>query len=62
MSDALLRFTVAEDRRLEIAPEMVTLLRSYAQHGADDLEAGGLPLVIARSPLLIPTRIAMRTR
>lgn len=43
MSDAL-RFTVAEDRRLEIASEMVALLRSYAQHGADDREAGGLLL------------------
>lgn len=31
MSDAALRFTVAEDRRLEIAPEMVALLSSYAQ-------------------------------
>lgn len=44
MSDALLRFTVAEDRRLEIAPEVVTLLRGYAQHAPEALEAGGLLL------------------
>lgn len=39
-----LRFAVASDRRLEIAPEVVELLRSYAQHDPEALEAGGLLL------------------
>lgn len=39
-----LRFTVAADRCLEITPEVVALLRSYAQHDPEALEAGGLLL------------------